>query len=226
MEATSDVIHLKRFFKPIEKDEEVPIVITSRLHEKEGYAFYPACDVYVAQKIAKDLSFIGVKSKIISDEYMLNMEPDAWEKNLILVCAPFGNKFSKMIFKKRSEVFGKTEYFCTKNGKRTIVTRDKQIFCSDNPLSSKLKKKEDHALIARYIHPLNPKYKIFVFAGTQAIGTYAVGEYLSKTNSYREICEDTIGNELIVVIHLCYDKHNPFDYKLKLKGFTRIKEKP
>lgn len=118
IDATSEEVHIRRFFKGIEPDEEVKIIVTSQLHNSERYVLYPASDINTANQVASDLRKFGANSSIVADVHALRSPEMLRSENLILVCSPFGNQFTRYIFENASPSIFK--HFVEIDGRRVI----------------------------------------------------------------------------------------------------------
>lgn len=223
VEATSEEIHLRRFYQGLERDDHISIVITSRLHKEENYVYYPACDIHTANQIKEDLRKLGVTATILADEWALNKCDHLLSDNVVLVCSPFGNRFTKYVFEQAGTVESSIrERFVSSGDERCLEAADGQRFRSDNPKTIRSGERVEHALIARYRNPwANGKY-IFVFAGIQALGTQAAGEFITSTNGYRQINEFANAEDVAVVLPVAYSEHDPFNPEFKIGELVRV----
>lgn len=213
VDATSTVVHARRFFVGLDRDHETPTIITSRLHEIEQYAYFPASDLYTARQVERSLEAIGYRSSIVADHEALISFDSYKQQNLVLICSPFGNAFSAQLFEELGKLTTNIDIRWTQEaGQRHIVDeRSGRTFTPDIPTTADGERLlHEYAVIARYRNPWAVGKWIFMFMGVNAIGTHAVGHFLSDQLRYRDLAWDT--DDLAVVLHITYRTHNPYRY--------------
>jgi hypothetical protein len=208
--------HLRRFYRGLDRGDQISIVITSRLHEKENYVFYPACDIHVANQIKDDLQTLGVTAEVLADEYALKRPDSLLCDNVVLVCSPFGNRFTKYVFERAGKVESAIRQRFDESGdQRFLETADGRRFMSDDPMTHRAGERIEHGLIARYRNPWAPGKYIFVFAGLQALGTQAISEFIQQPHGYRQLNEKGNAEDLVVILPVVYFEHDPFNYQFE-----------
>ena len=218
VEATSEVVHVRRFFSGLDTDQEIPAIITSRLHETEKYVYFPMCDLYVAQQIERALGLIGCRANIMADHHALARYDECLRKNLVLICSPFGNAFTKRIFDDialiPTNISARWE---TCGNKRYIKDlKSGHTYGADDPLQAHGEPQTEYALIARYRNPWALGKKIFLFAGVNALGTHATGKFMSDTKSYRRLPWQE--EDFTAILRITYSHNDPYDYDYEIAG--------
>jgi hypothetical protein len=205
--ATSEQTPLRRFYRGLERHDNIPIVVTSHVHPSERYISYPACDIDTAHQIAAGLQKISITSEIFSDERALSDPERFLSDHLILVCSPFGNRFTKHVFDRASQIKCaiRQEFIELKDKRRAIVASGVE-YPSDDPNATEGVNRIEHALIARYQNPWFRGKYIYVFAGLQALGTYAAGCFLREPDNYRWLAENNDGGDIVAILPVNYSK--------------------
>jgi hypothetical protein len=220
--ATSDQFHIERFYK-FSREDDIPIVITSRLHDTEKYVYYPACDIEVAHQVSADLHKIGVTARIFPDEYAINNTERLLSDHLILVCSPFGNRFTKYVLAAGA---GKEppilECFTEAPGGRRIISTRGQEFQSDLPSENAGGEATEYSIIARYQSRWAKGKYIFVFAGLQALGTYAAAAFVKDSEGYRWLSEANGTGDIVAILPIKYSSYNPYMPQYELGKPIRI----
>jgi len=219
VETTSETIHIKRFFR-IKKGQNLPIIVNSRMHEKYHYSFYPVCDIHVAQQLEKALNRIGGSSQIIPDKIAIEKPDDYLYSDLILICAPYSNQFTKYIYEKAEyDKISFDQCFVTSGSERSLEDNiNEQSFKTDDPnIDTPGKIHKEFALIARYCNPWSAGRYIYVFSGVHALGTYAIGDFLENMDNFKKLPYNSKSSSAI--LELTYKKWDPnvceCEYKLK-----------
>src|SRR5271165_2912007 len=225
VDATSEQVHLRRFYRGLKHHDHMSIVVTSRLHERESYVYYPASDIHTADQIKQDLQKLRVTADIVADEYALKNSDRLLSDNVVLVCSPFGNRFTKYVFehaKRLKKEFAIQGHFGKFGDQRFIETADGRRFSSDSPTAKRVGERTEYGLIARYRNPWAPGKYIFLFAGLQALGTEAIGEFIKRPHGYRQLNEKSNDDDIVVILPVMYDKYDPFDYKFELGELIHV----
>jgi hypothetical protein len=222
VDATSEQIHLQRFYRGLERRDEVPIIITSRLHEKEGYVFHPACDIHTANQVKEDIEKIGVTGFVLADEFALRDTAKFLSSNIILICSPFGNNFTKYVLAEMEKA-GRTVWprFEETDNLRSLCTKDGKRFVAGKIIADQLGRQE-YALVARFQNPWAHGKYIFVFAGVQAVGTYAIGEFLKQRHGYRNLNNGKKKDDLSVVISIISKGNDAFNYDVAIQNLFHL----
>ncbi|MBT2511298.1 SIR2 family protein [Streptomyces sp. ISL-98] len=217
--ATSDLAHIERFFTGLRSGEEVPLIISSTLNVGEQFVFYPDCDIRVAQQVERALDRMGVSTRWVADRVALEEFDEYLSQNIILVCSPFGNKFTNRVF----EELGPGNIcirFCHSDGKRFIQDlKTASVFVADDPATaSERSESHDYCVVARYRNPWNPGKYIFLFAGVYAIGTHAISQYLSDLMNYRELPDGS--DDSVLLLQVSFSSHDPYNYEYQVVADT------
>ncbi|WP_329327728.1 SIR2 family protein [Streptomyces luteogriseus] len=209
--ATSDLVHIERFFKGLRNGDRVPLVISSTLNDGEQFVFYPDCDVRVAQQVERALERMGVSTRWVADQVALEEADTYMGDNVVLICSPFGNKFTRRVF----EELGPGNIcvrFCHTDGKRFIQDlKTAREYIADDPSKSPGNAEmSDYCVVARYRNPWNPSKHIYLFAGIYAIGTHAISQYLSNLMNYRHLPDDP--EDSVALLRVSFVDHDPYNY--------------
>lgn len=223
VDATSEQIHLRQFYRGLERHDNISVVITSHIHETESYVFYPASDIHTANQIQGDLQKLEVTATILADEYALKDPERLLSDNVILVCSPFGNRFTKYVFERAQTVESSIrERFDDSEGQRYLAASDGRRFTSDNPTACRTGERIEYGLIARYQNPWALGKYIFVFAGLQALGTQAIGKFIKQPHGYRRLNETGNAEDLVAVLPVVYSKYDPFSCEFDLQELIHV----
>jgi hypothetical protein len=222
VDATSEQIHLQRFYRGLERGEEVPIIITSRLHEKEGYVFHPACDIHTANQVKEDIGKIGTSGYVLADEFALRNTGKFLSSNVILICSPFGNNFTKHVLAEM-EKLGSTVWprFEETGNLRSLCTKEGQKFIAGESVANQAGRQE-YAVVARFQNPWASGKYIFVFAGAQAVGTHAIGEFLKQRHGYQSLNKGDRNDNLSVLISIIYTGNDAFNYEIAIQDLFHL----
>jgi hypothetical protein len=219
VEATSERFHAERFYQTVYKGQEVPIVVTSRLHETEQYVYYPACDLYTAQAVQHALELTGSKGTIIADHNALRQTGELLAQNVVLVCSPFGNAFAAEVFRRFEVESFKIPFRWTEDerGRRCIeILRTGEKFYGDDPVfADGITTFREIAVISRVKNPWAPGCSLFMFAGLHALGTHAAGAFISNVMNYRDMPWEV--QEVSSLLKVYYREHDPYDYQFEVR---------
>jgi hypothetical protein len=223
---TSDLSHIRRFFTSLRRGDEVPIVVSSRTHEHEQYVYIPECDLHVANQIEQALSGVGAITRRIADRRALRDHELLSTHDLALVCSPFGNRVTREAYARLSDLGIDAQVtFQDQHGERGLrLAGDGRSFQADNPVQAGDAEEgyREHALIARYPNPWNPERHVFVFAGLYALGTHAVGTFLSDLSNYQRLPD--AADPLEVILSVRYGDHDPYDYRYSIEDVILANE--
>jgi hypothetical protein len=222
VEATSEIVHIRRIFPNLPIAHEIPIIITSRLHETEQYVYFPFCDLYTAQRIERNLGLISRRGKIVADHHALAQYDEYLRRDLVLVCGPSANAFTAKFFDDIATIPSNISVRWEElRGNRVI--KDVNSGCTysaDDPLKAHGERQTEYALIARYRNPWAAARRIFLFAGLNAIGTHAAGTFMSNSASYSKL--PWREEDFAVVLKITYTQHDPYDYKYEIESFDHL----
>lgn len=222
VETTSETIHIKRFFR-IKKGQNLPVIVNSRMHEVYHYSYYPVCDIHVAQQLEKVLNRIGGTSQIIPDKIAIEKPEDYLYSDLILVCGPYSNQFTRHVYEKaEKDKFPLGQRFEALGSERSLEDNNSgQVFKADDPnIDTNGKIRKEYALIARYCNPWSSGRYIYVFSGVHALGTYAIGDFLKDMNNYKKLPYKSKNS--IAVLEMTYEKWDPNACEYKLKNIISL----
>jgi hypothetical protein len=223
LRASSDTVHIRHFFRGLSKGERVPVVITSRLHEHEQYVYHPRCDVHVARAIEDALAKVGCATDLIADVEALENADDILRNNVVLVCSPFGNAFTKWVFDRaaachspmigqRFDQSGRVRTLADPGSAREFASTDPAYHPNDGTPGT------EYGLIARYNNPWTPGRYIFVFAGLFAMGTHAIGDFLSHHMNYSQLRSED--DHFVALLGITYTRHYPYSYEYDVDDLT------
>ncbi|WP_345037406.1 SIR2 family protein [Streptomyces sannanensis] len=213
--ATSDLVHIERFFRGLKRGEEVPLVISSMLNVGEQFVFYPDCDVRVAQQVERALEKMGVSTRWVADRLALEQFDEYLNRNIVLICSPFGNRFTHQVFEQLSPGTICVR-FCNDDGQRFIQDlKTDNTYAADDPATAEERpNSHDFCVVARYRNPWNPGRYIFLFAGIYAIGTHAVARFLSDLTNYRELPGGS--EDSVLLLRVTFTGHDPYGYEYQV----------
>jgi hypothetical protein len=217
--ATSDLTHVKRFFSGLRRGATVPIIVSSRTHEHEQYVFIPECDLHVANEVERALQLLGCTARRMADRRAIGDSDMLAGHDLVLVCSPFANQVTHAVFADPALTeHGPRVSFREDGGSRLLLidaTRDE--FRGDNPVRADASRHyQERALVARYRNPWNPERHVFVFAGLHALGTHAVGHFLSDTSNFAKLPD--MDTPLEAILTVGYSDHDPYDYRYEIEA--------
>ncbi len=222
VEATSEMLHIRRLFSNLHIGQEVPTVITSRLHETEKYVYFPMCDLYTAQQTERVLGLIGCTARIMADHHALARYDEYKREDLVLVCSPFGNAFTARIFQDIGLIPSNITIRWENSGQDRWIRdiRSGRKYQADNPLSAHGEPQVEYALIARYRNPWAVSRKIFMLAGINALGTHAAGKFMQDPKGFSKL--PWREEEFAVILKIIYSFHDPYDYEYKIDSLDLI----
>lgn len=221
IDQTSERFHIRRFFEAISAQPRAHIVITAFSDGREGWTAHPACDVLTAFQLVSDLHKIGVKGIVVPDRVAMRDVDRYLADNVILVCSPFGNALTREFFSRQPSPPQVFEDIAGGTG-RQIRHRDGSTYHSDDPSTGRPHYIE-HALIARYQNPWSAGCQVYVFAGCQAIGTHAIGQFLAQADGYRHLTAGSAAGELVRLLPLTYATIDHDDYKYQVSPLVPLR---
>jgi len=220
LEVSSELIHIERVFK-LPGATSVPIILSSKINEEEGYVYHTACDIHTSTIIQGSLDMMGLKSVLLADSAAMKDPGLYLSDNIILVCSPFANAFTKYIFEQASGLNSKiTQRFLSEGGKRFIIDGHGRKWVADEPLAptpangSQVGTKRDYALTARYRNPWARDKYIYVFCGIYTVGTQACGDLIANPTEFGRLPWQD--DEFAAIIELEYSEFNPHEYVYKI----------
>ena len=216
VEATSDIVHVRRLFGGLQPRQEVPVVITSRLHELEQYVYFPMCDLHVAQSVSRVLGLIGCTGSITADHHALARYDEYIRQDLVLICSPFGNAFTKRMFEDIDRIVSNITVRWRDTGRDRLIQDipSGKTFTADNPLEARGYPQTEYALVARFRNPWARDRRIFMLAGLNALGTHAVGDFMSDPRNYDQL--SWRDEDCAAILEITYSEHDPYNYRYKI----------
>ena len=210
--STSDTVHLRSFFRDLSvRKPDVPIIVSSTLHAEEHYPSYAVGDIHAARAVESALARIGCRSSISSDIAALRSPQDLVESDLILICSPFGNRFTEHVLR-RAEEEGKPLFTFTflSNGKERSVRdcRGREYLANDPLNQVDASPRAEYAVVARCANPWAANRWIFLFAGLHAIGTHIIGDVLEDPTNFGHFQWDT--PSAATLLSVTYLDHDPY----------------
>lgn len=148
---TSEQIHLRRFYRELQNQAAVTIVVGSSCHETERYLYYPGCDIDVAHQLQADLRNFSVTSSILPDERALRDVETTRAQNVILIGSPKGNKFTGYVFCEAEKI--KKRFKFKEDVEPRILLAEGKEYSSPDPTAGNGKENTEYALVARYQNP-------------------------------------------------------------------------
>ena len=219
VDSSSMLVHVERLFK-LPGSRHVPIILSSKLNEEEGYVYHTACDIHTATKIQSVLEMMEIKSTIMADTAALENVGEILSDNVILVCSPFANTFTQYVFDQAQKLkCSITHRFIIEGGKRQIIDARGTRWVSSDTLnishSDSADTLRDYALVARYRNPWAPSKYIYVFCGIYTLGTEAAGDIVAKPEEYSHLLP-LQSDEFAAIVELEYKEFNPHKYEYQL----------
>jgi hypothetical protein len=160
---------------------------------------------------------------IIADQFAIKERDRLLSGNVILVCSPFGNRFTKHVFDAMAEAGSPTwPRFEEKNNMRYLRAKDGRQFNAGQEISDQAGKRAEYALVARYRNPWAVGKYIFVFAGVQAVGTHAVGELLKREHRYRDLNGSGKNEDLALVVSMAYSGNDAFNFNFDVRDLLHL----
>jgi SIR2-like domain len=206
---TSDLQHMKSYYRGIDIGENVPLVIPFRIRPADYLAYHPSADIHAAHVLATHLERLGVRYHFVGDVNAMK-DPDALlTNNVIVICSPAGNSFAKYVFDKAANTPCMIrERFEDSPGKkrRSIVVGNRRFFADPVRGSGK---RRDFLLVARYSNPWAAGKFIYVFAGCHAVGTRATPEFL-RSAGYRRL-SDMEEDDVVAIVPVSYSDYDLID---------------
>lgn len=215
-EATSRSLPVKRFFRGLDGEGTVPIVIPSEFDERVMAATYHDMDLHVAMAVDRALASLGQASAIYADKSVIADAEALLADNLILVGSPSGNALTRLVYERaqRDGISGSsiTSRFDSAGDDRVLVDDALGFsYISPNPLlrleKSHRRAANEHALIACWPNPWAVGKWIYMFAGLWGLGTHAVGDFLHDLNNYQEL--PSSGDRTVAVLEVSYKVFDP-----------------
>lgn len=222
-EQTSELTHVKRFFHGVRAGDHVPVIVSSRTHEVEQFVYIAECDLQVATQIEQALGRLGCSTRRIADRRAVDDHALLSQHDLVLICSPFGNSVTERAFDLlREDEHGPRVKFLIDDGKRTLLSAaDSTRLRGDDPVHAiDDERYREYAMVARYRNPWNHDRQIFVLAGLHALGTHAVGRFLSDLRSYERL--PVSDGALEVVLTVSYSDHDPYDYRYTIDDVAHL----
>lgn len=224
---TDDLTQIKRFFSGLRKGQEIPIVVSSQPHPDEKYIYVAESDLVVASEATEALAKLGCRGQRLTDYRALRDFDLLLEDDLVLVCSPFGNTFTRELYARADEhtsgKFTQVEFIQTDAGRAIVAKQGAKEFHADNPVTADGSgPRQEYALLARYDNPWTAGRSIYVLAGLHAIGTHAVGRFLGKNESFRAL--PAVNGRLEAVLTVEYVEHDPYDYDYKIADVHILSE--
>lgn len=217
VESTNEVVHITRFFHGLERDQEVPIVISSSVNAVEKFVNYPGCDIAAATQVQRALDAMGTKSRVIADTVALNQ----WEQliigDLILVCSPFGNAFTRYVFEQQPARYirNRIEFAEDAGGRFVLNVQTGDQYRAHDPLAADGNRTQvEYCVLARFQSPWSPGRRIFLIAGLYAIGTHAASTFLSDLMNYQTL--PWREGDVVAVLQVTYTSHDPYQYEYQV----------
>lgn len=228
-ESTSQALHIRRFFRGIQGEATVPIVVPSDFDKKEMALTYHAMDMNVAVAIDHALAILGQTSVISADKTVISNAESLLAENLILVGSTSGNVLTRLVFERAQEAdrthHSITSRFQSCEGGRVLMDDVLKFSYTSPDPSLRLGKAHrrparEYALIARFPNPWVADKWIFVFAGLWGMGTHAVGDFLHNLDNFQ--CLPWTEDCAIAVLEASYRRFDPIrpSYESKLIAHT------
>lgn len=221
LDTSSELIHIERLFK-LPGSGLVPIILSSKTNEEEGYVYHTACDIHTSTIIQGLLDRMGQKSVLLADMAAMKDPGVYLAQNIILVCSPFANAFTRYVFDQAAEFASSIgQKFMAKDGRRLIADRHGRKWVADDPLAPGTGggAKHDYALAARYRNPWARDKYIYVFCGIYTIGTQALGDLLARPDDYSRL--PWFEDEFACILDLQYTDFNPHNYVYEIAAIHR-----
>lgn len=222
IEETSEELHVRRFYGDMPTTTCIPIVVTSRLHEVEQYVYYPDCDLFAARSVQDALKLLGHDSSLVADHNALREFESFVQQDIVTICSPFGNAFTARLFEELEILDSTIDFEWVDDGNRRFIRskRDGALFVCDNPLCANGEGTlTGYVVIGRHRNPWSPKHTIYIFAGLNAIGTHAAGNYLKTLMRYREFPWTKTNFTILLTVH--FNEHDPYNYRYRT-NFTKV----
>ncbi|GIH25041.1 hypothetical protein Aph01nite_33510 [Acrocarpospora phusangensis] len=222
LESSSDLIHVERLFK-LPGSDNVPIILSSKINEEEGYVYHTSCDIHAATQVQNALTLMSLRSFIVADIAAMRELGEYLATNIILICSPFANAFTRYVLDQAMGLssaighrFGVDEhgqrYIADLRGRRWTANDPMALPDPDDPVAIK----RDYALAARYRNPWAPGKFIYVFCGIYTIGTQACGDLLANPSEYGRL--PWASEEFAAILELEYSEFNPHKYDYKISA--------